>query len=54
MNHPFLLFAANLTSVACVVGAAYLANKGTEGWGWFLFVAVLCAQTFSSSESVIK
>jgi hypothetical protein len=48
MNHPFLLLAANLTSVACVVGAAYLASKGTEGWGYFLFVAVLCVQTFSS------
>ena len=48
MNHPFLLLVSNLTSVACVVSAGYLASKGIEGWGWFLFVAVLCAQSFSS------
>ena len=48
MNYPFLLLVSNLTSVACVVSAGYLASKGTEGWGWFLFVAVLCAQSFSS------
>jgi hypothetical protein len=48
MNYPFLLLVSNLTSVACVVGATYLASKNNEGWGWFLFVAVLCAQSFSS------
>ena len=48
MNYPFLLLVSNLTSVACVVSAGYLATKGTEGWGWFLFVAVLCVQSFSS------
>jgi hypothetical protein len=47
MNSSFLLLFSNLTSLACVVGAAYLASKGTEGWGYFLLVAVLCTQTFS-------
>ena len=48
MNYSLLLFVANLTSVACVVSSAYLAFNGVEGWGWFLFVAVLCAQSFNT------
>ena len=32
----WLLIAASLMGVA-----VYLALRGTEGWGWFLFVAVL-------------
>jgi hypothetical protein len=41
MNDPFLILAANLTSIACVIAAAVLASKGTEGWGWFLLIALL-------------
>jgi hypothetical protein len=32
--------AANLVSLACVVGAVFLAYHGKEGWGWLLVVAI--------------
>ena len=48
MKTAFMIFFANLTSIACVIGAIYLASLGIGGWGWFLFVAVLCVQSFSS------
>ncbi len=30
-----------LPSIICVLTAAILAYKRIEGWGWFLFIAVL-------------
>lgn len=36
-----LTIAANLASTAAVLCAAWLALKEREGWGWFLFVAIL-------------
>lgn len=41
MNPEFALLISNLTSIACVISAAILATRGTEAWGWFLFVALL-------------
>ena len=41
MTQAFIAVAANLGSVACVIAAAVLAYRGTPGWGWFLFVALL-------------
>ena len=41
MNNTFLLLLSNATSIACVIAAAILASKGTEGWGWFLLIALL-------------
>lgn len=35
------LLAANLPAVACVIAAAVIAHADKDGWGWFLFVAVL-------------
>jgi hypothetical protein len=29
--------------LGCIVAAGMLAVKGLDGWGWFLFVAVLLA-----------
>lgn len=34
---------AKLAAIVCVVSAAWLANKGVAGWGWFLFAAVILA-----------
>jgi len=48
MNQALLLFLSNLTSIACVIGATFLALHGIAGWGWFLLVAFLCYTTFSS------
>jgi hypothetical protein len=41
MNPTLLLLISNLPSIACVVAAAFLASKGTGGWGWFLLIALL-------------
>jgi hypothetical protein len=43
MKYLLAQLAANLVSLACVGVAGWLAVKGKEGWGWFLFVALLCA-----------
>lgn len=34
----------NLFSLACVGFAGYLAFHDKQGWGYFLFVAALCAR----------
>jgi len=43
------ILVANLVSIALVVAAAVLCFHKREGWGWFLFVAVL---TFSGSSAL--
>lgn len=50
MKTAFMLLFANLTSVACVVGAVYLASLGISGWGWVLLVGLLCAQTVETKN----
>lgn len=30
-----------LATSVCLLVAGYLAGKGLDGWGWFLFVALL-------------
>ena len=51
MNHALILLLANLSSIACVIGATILAFHGIAGWGWFLFVAVLLQSYYSSSKT---
>ena len=45
MDHNTTLFyvaiARSLVSLSCVIGAAIVAAKGKEGWGWFLFAAIM-------------
>ena len=43
MNDIVLLLVSNATSIVCVIGAAIIASKGYEGWGWFLLIALLCS-----------
>jgi hypothetical protein len=38
-----LLLVANLVSIVLSVASAYLVSIGRDGWGWFLFIAALCA-----------
>lgn len=38
-----LVVAANLVSLTFAASALYLAANGKEGWGWFLFCALLAA-----------
>lgn len=41
MNHTLILLISNLTSIACVISAVFLAYNGIDAWGWFLVVASL-------------
>lgn len=34
---------ALMPSIICVAVAAYMAIRNIEGWGWFLFAALLLA-----------
>lgn len=43
MKFALATIAANVVSGICVVAAVVLAINDKDGWGWFLFVAVLCA-----------
>ena len=45
MKHALLLFFSELTSIACVIGATFLALHGIAGWGWFLLIAVMTTTT---------
>lgn len=35
------LLIANIPTVICALASCYMAVNSIEGWGWFLFVAVL-------------
>jgi len=50
VKYAFLLLFSNLTSLACVIGAIYIASLGITGWGWFLLVAIMTTSYFSSSN----
>lgn len=43
MKHLLVAIVATLPALVCFGVSAYLAVKGKEGWGWFLFVGLLCA-----------
>lgn len=50
MSRAFFLLAALLPTTVCVAAAAYLLIKGAEGWGWFLFVALLLDKSVKFSK----
>lgn len=31
----------NMASLACVICSAWLLMNGHDGWGWFLFAAIM-------------
>ena len=49
MKNVLILLAVNLTSVAFVVGATYLALNNIEGWGWFVLGALMTYSFYSTS-----
>ena len=51
MNNALLVLFGNITSLSCVCAACYLAMKDKPGWGWFLFVAMVCAASFKTSKA---
>lgn len=42
---------ANLVALACIGVAACLAVREKGGWGWFLFVALVCCGSVSFKGS---
>lgn len=42
----FMLGLVGASILSCVSIAGLMAYKGIEGWGWFLFVAVLLTSGF--------
>ena len=32
----------NMLAAVCVVGAVIVASSGNQGWGWLIFLALLC------------
>lgn len=52
MKYLLASLGVNLTSLACIVSAGYLAANDKEVWGWFLAAGLLCASAvkFRSSE----
>lgn len=39
--------AVGFAAVGCVGAAAYMAINGTDGWGWFLFVALMMVSSMA-------
>jgi ABC-type phosphate transport system auxiliary subunit len=37
-------------SLGCIAAAGFMAVKGIEGWGWFLFVALLALPMWGAGE----
>lgn len=40
----------NLVALVCVGAAVYLAVHDKIGWGWFLFVGLLCTGTVACKD----
>jgi hypothetical protein len=51
MKFTFAILFAQLPALVSIVASVYLAGRGVEGWGWFLFVGVLCA-LFASDDKI--
>jgi uncharacterized membrane protein HdeD (DUF308 family) len=45
MKYAVAVIASNLVSLACVGIAGYLVAHSKDGWGWFLFIGVICVAT---------
>ena len=44
------LFVLNLPAMICYIAAGVLAFSGIVGWGWFLFIGLLCTVCISKTE----
>lgn len=51
MKYILANLGVNLAALTCIGLAGYLAAKGTDEWGWFLFVGLLCAGSVSLKKS---
>ena len=44
MKYLLVNLSANLVSLCCIGTATYLAANSKTGWGWFLFVGLMCGK----------
>lgn len=49
-----LIVTTGITSLACVLCAAFLLWHNRKGWGWFLFVAFLIAGSVAPVLGVVN
>lgn len=54
MKFILAIISSNLVSLACVGVAGYLAVNDKNGWGWFLFIALVCSGTVSLNSKADK
>jgi hypothetical protein len=54
MKFAFVVLFANLTPLACAIGAVLLALNGIGVWGWFLCASLLLTQTISCKDTENK
>tara|TARA_R110002096_G_scaffold66682_4_gene162249 strand:- start:3025 stop:3198 length:174 start_codon:yes stop_codon:yes gene_type:complete len=47
-------FLANACSLACVAASAWLCMNEKNGWGWFLFVAVMTCSCVSDPKEDVE
>ncbi len=50
MGRLKLLFVANIPTLLCFSISGYLVIQSITGWGWFLFVGLLCTHTLTTEE----
>ena len=50
MKDIFVVLLAQLPAITAIIGATFMALNDKQGWGWFLFIAVLvCASRIKTS-----
>ena len=49
--NSLLMFFSSIPMLLCIGAASYLAYMDKEGWGWFLFIAVLIAPIVKTTTS---
>ena len=45
-----LFLVGNLVSLSCVIAALVIALRRLPGWGWFLFIAVICQASVETDD----
>jgi len=52
MNTAFVLLLCSLTSLACAIGAIVLVLHSIDGWGCFLFIAIMTNPCFTGLPKI--
>lgn len=51
MKDILIILATNISAMLATAFAGLLAYEGKDGWGWFLFVAILLTARFTYKQS---